>query len=444
VARHLGQVPAFLYEPPKRPLRGVGEVIGRLPAPGDIEHGGAMHRIPALQWQTWVRLAFVEPGKDWRCLNALAVQDGYLRDFAIQPEAAYQKGVLGVRHWEDRTGVVAGRSSPTNGAYSVADPRVEAHPKSVQLGVRSWSRAAPAIKTDVSVGTGPYAVADPRMAGPRFNNIFRIVPMDGVSPAVSGPGGPAGGLAVADPSGGETRHVNGKYRITGYDQASNAVIAASTTGNGACGVADPRTGYGPNAHRNKLRVVGADAPAPTVTTSDRVGSGALAIADPRPACLRPDRPDYRSQGHYGIVPWNGPSKLVSASACVDNGAWSVADPRPEAMLPALGERLVCVIIARDGTWHRPFTSLELAVLQNLVDPDNPLGFLYEGKSESAFREHVGNAIPPAAATAFGGEALRTLLMAEAGETFRLSDTPIWVRQLAVALSVDLRQRDAAL
>ena len=44
-----------------------------------------MHRVPSLQWKTWVRLAFVEAGSDWRSLNKLAVQDGFLRDYLIVP-----------------------------------------------------------------------------------------------------------------------------------------------------------------------------------------------------------------------------------------------------------------------------------------------------------------------------------------------------------------------
>ncbi len=476
VARHLGHVPAFLYEPPKRRLLGVGEVIGRLPPPGDLERGGAMHRVPALQWQTWVRLAFVEAGKDWRCLNQLRVENGHLKDFAIAPEEPWRNGALGVTPWGGATGVVTSNGRPATGPFNVADPReelwgagqggvtgwsdhactirgarsplqnrgavadprIDGHPRSVQLGVRPWSRPSPAIKTDVSVGTGPYAIADPRLAGPpRFNNVFRIVPIDAAAPTVAGPGGPGGGLGVADPRGDIGRHVNGKYRITPYGAAANAVIAGSSTGNGACAVADPRTGYGPDSHANKLRVVASAASAPTVTASDRVGSGALCVADTRPGCLnRPGRDGYQTQGHYGVLPWAGASKVVSGSACHDNGAWSVADPRPEAILPALDDRLVCVIIARDGTWHRPFTCLDLAALQGLVDPDDPLGFYLEGNSESAKREWVGNAIPPMAAQAIGEEALRTLLMAAHGETFRLNDTPIWVRNLAVALAVD--------
>ncbi|HGS7886091.1 TPA: hypothetical protein ACMFPZ_000978 [Pseudomonas aeruginosa] len=44
-------------------------------------------------------------------------------------------------------------------------------------------------------------------------------------------------------------------------------------------------------------------------------------------------------------------------------------------------------------------------------------------------------MPPAAAEAIAGVMGTTLLLAEAGETFMLSNTPIWVRPVAVALSV---------
>lgn len=70
-------------------------------------------------------------------------------------------------------------------------------------------------------------------------------------------------------------------------------------------------------------------------------------------------------GHYGVVPWDGPVGAVSASAMHDNGRWSVADPR----LPAANDRLACVIESLDGTWHRPFTTFELAAIQSLVEPE---------------------------------------------------------------------------
>ena len=53
VARHVDQVPPNLYEPPKRALRSVGDVIGGMPMPGDAR-GGPMHRIPNLAWKAWV------------------------------------------------------------------------------------------------------------------------------------------------------------------------------------------------------------------------------------------------------------------------------------------------------------------------------------------------------------------------------------------------------
>lgn len=60
---------------------------------------------------------------------------------------------------------------------------------------------------------------------------------------------------------------------------------------------------------------------------------------------------------------------------------------------------------------------------------------YFGLSDSDWRERIGNAVPPAAAEAIAGVMGTTLLLAEAGETFMLSNTPIWVRPVAVALSV---------
>jgi len=79
VARHVEKVPPFLYEPEKHRLQAVGTVLDRMPLPGDPA-GGPMHRVPRLQWKTWIRLAFVEAGSDWRSLNNLAVENGHLRD----------------------------------------------------------------------------------------------------------------------------------------------------------------------------------------------------------------------------------------------------------------------------------------------------------------------------------------------------------------------------
>ncbi|EHP43492.1 C-5 cytosine-specific DNA methylase [Cupriavidus basilensis OR16] len=60
----------------------------------------------------------------------------------------------------------------------------------------------------------------------------------------------------------------------------------------------------------------------------------------------------------------------------------------------------------------------------------------DGLSDQAWRERIGNAVPPDAACAIAEVMGTTLLLAESGETFMLSATPGWVRPVAVALSVE--------
>jgi len=68
-----------------------------------------------------------------------------------------------------------------------------------------------------------------------------------------------------------------------------------------------------------------------------------------------------------------------------------------------------------------------------VEPEEWLQL--DGLSDSAWRERIGNAIPKKAAKAIADVCGRTLLLAWTGETFFLSDVPIWVRDVAVALAV---------
>jgi hypothetical protein len=64
----------------------------------------------------------------------------------------------------------------------------------------------------------------------------------------------------------------------------------------------------------------------------------------------------------------------------------------------------------DGTWHRPLTTLELAVLQGLPafhGDGTPL--VLAGQSHSAWRKRIGNAVPPPAAQAVATAMLTTLI-----------------------------------
>lgn len=356
VARHAEKVPPFLYEPARRPLRAVGDVLGRMPFAGDVESAGPMHRVPALQWKTWVRLAFVEAGRDWRSLDRLSVEDGVLRDYLIVPDR--HRGFLGVRPWEAPAGTVAGKSLPTNGAYSIADPRAPAGAAQYQqYGVMRMDRPAGTVIGVKSPGQGTFSVADPRIDGERHKNAYRIVPFNGHSGTVTGGFKATGGGGVADPRASAGFKGAGKYRVSGYAEPAGTVIARSDT-----------------------------------------GQGAFALADPR--CV-----------------------LVSG------------DPGP-GTLPAANKNLVCMIHSQDGTWHRPFTTLELAALQSLVEPEEKLEL--DGLSDQAWRERIGNAVPKYAATAIAEEMGRTLLLTWTGQTFALSSTPIWVRDVAVAMTLPER------
>lgn len=452
VARHVEQVPAFLYEPEKRSLRAVGDVLSRMPLAGDIDQAGPMHRVPALQWKTWVRLALVEAGKDWRSLSRFAIEDGYLRDFVIVPE--YRAGYMGVHDWQDTAGTVAGRSSPTNGKFSVADPRPTSKFEYTQYGVLPYNRHCGVVTGQRSPGQGTFSVADPRMSGERHNNVFRVVRNDQAAGTVTAGHGPSsGGQAVADPR--QPSKGFGKYLVTDYSKPAGTVIAGSTTGQGAFAVADPAyKNWHPNASTQKLRITPWCESAKTVTGSQQVASGALSIADPRPGMSRSKGDAYLTGGHYGVVDYNTPAGAVSASACHDNGRWSVADQR----MPAPNDRLTCMITSLDGTWHRPFTTLELAALQSLFDPEDHWStdpqtaheiermqrvrkieqagvFMLDGINDGNHRERIGNAVPRAAARAMADVFGLTLLLSEAGETFMLSNVSIWVQPVAIALSV---------
>ena len=612
IARQREIIPNFIYTPEKHRLRGVGEVIGKLPLPGD-PIAGAMHRVPALQWKSWLRLALVPAGRDWRALNELAVVDGVLRDYGILPEGLRDNG-LGVCRWEDSAPLLTGQRSPyqgrfsvadvrydgrdrsstlgvgtwdghigtiqgesyptngrfaiadprpdrslslgheylgvntwsmsvgaissrggaTNGAYSIADPRpdygpsthryvlgvldwsefagvlgsspkptcgansiadprVDGHPKSVMLGVRPWAgKAAAAVKGDCSVGTGPYAIADVRMMGrPRFNNTFRIVPIDREANAVAGPGGPAGGACVADPRMGERDYETTKYKITPWAGATRAVIGASTTGDGAFALADPRGGPDAGALHGKYRVemwIGAAARSviggrdngafavadvrcswgnrhenvlrvtPDQDAAGAITSGGHSVTGGQPCVADVRREHYQTCGHYGVVGWDNSAGTVSATLGHDNGPGNVADPRPAEIqepliaLPKPEDRLVCRIISTDETWHRPFSTLELAALQSIVDPEEVFffdearqtwraryAFDLESSSDATKREWIGNAVPSKSARGIAETIGETILLAEMGETFTLSTREIWVKPGALALTVDAHQ-----
>lgn len=404
VARNTKKVRPFLYEPPRQRVRSIGDVIGELAMPDDPALG-PMHRIPRLTWQTNMRLALIKPGRDWRYLHELPVVDGYLRDLCCVPmETAWRNGPLGVKGWDQPGATVAGESLPTNGQFSVADPRPrEQGWNHGVFGVQAWNDTSGAVTSRCHPSNGEYSIADPRLD--------------------------------CDASDKHGRRHNNVYKLCEWSKASAAVTAGTGPASGGLSVADPRMKAMGN-HSGKMHVQDWEGPARTVTgVNARVGSGAQCIADPRFMHSKSRDGDWSGGGQYGVAQWDEPSKTVSAKAKCDTGVWTVADPRG---LPAADDKPdpPPIIISLDGTWHRPLTTLELAMLQGypLHLWDGSL-ISFAGKSDAKWREQIGNSVPPPAARAIGNVMAKTMLMEALDQPFSLTQESIWVQPLAAALSV---------
>jgi site-specific DNA-cytosine methylase len=245
VARHIEMVPDFIYQPRCKPLASIGSVLSRLPLPGDTSVG-PMHRLPNLTAKTWIRLAFVLAGGDWRSLDRLRVEDGMLADYLLVP--ALRNGVFGVHGWHDSTGTIAGRTQVSNGAYAVADVRMPAS-KNRHHGIYRVTRfdhSAHTISGASHVAGAAQSVADPRNCGQHFAK-YAVTPFDCPAGTVIGASTTGqGAFAVADPrlakskKAGSDYASNGHYGVCNFAQTTGAVPASACHDNGSWSVADPR------------------------------------------------------------------------------------------------------------------------------------------------------------------------------------------------------------
>ncbi|OIQ08707.1 putative BsuMI modification methylase subunit YdiO [Moorella thermoacetica] len=213
---------------------------------------------------------------------------------------------------------------------------------------------------------------------------------------------------------------NGAFRVGRWDEPATTITGSANVrgSNALAAIADPRLPHRDNRHPAVYQVVKWDEPGPCVTGT-RFGSGAPAVGDPRIGC----RP---RNGTYKVQAWNQPSATVIGAGDIHAGAAAVADPR----IPADDKRPdpPPVIIALDGTWHRPLTTLELAVLQGFpISLPNGQPLKLAGKSDARWRERIGNAVPPPAAKAIAEQILSALLVSEKGE-WVLGYTGFWVHE----------------
>lgn len=389
VARHRDKVKPFLYVPPKKRVRAIKEVLWDKPLPGDTINGGKMHGMIRAHWKTWVRLALIRPGKDWRDLKnsvgKYVIRQLREDEVVVMGSADVDLPRMGqhkhMRMYDDAgpSGTVTGTNDIRSGSLLVADSRLAGEH---------------VYKVEPAAGRPPVELNGKLALQKRkgHNNVFVVLAAEDSAPAVNGGGGPSSGAAsVAD------------TRIAGWGDYH------------AYGVADP------------------GGPSETVTGRAAPGSGAFSVADDRILTgLDPDRKAFRSGGHYGVQDAREPSGAVTARGKHDNGRFSVADDRIEELLELPGPNDVLdpwpIIIAPDGTVHRPMTAADLAWLQGFPQYfDDGSIFELDGKSTSAWRKRIGNAVPPPAGQAIGESILRTLELNRAGSTFSLSQDEIWVQ-----------------
>lgn len=346
VARRPADVPSFVYQPPRQRVKGCGEILETLPLPEDPA-AGPLHKLPRLSWLTWLRLALIPAGGDWRDLPRSGAVVTPL------PEGAERRSMWArydVRPWDEPARTVAGEGS--NGGFGVADPRV-----ADAVALKSESR--------------PNLLA-----------------------------------------------------VRGWDQPALTVTgsASVSSSNGAAAVADPRV---PEWYRGILGVKRWDEPSDTVTGSAAPARGSFAVSDPRPVDVALGCTPR--SGAYGVLSWEEAAGTITGSMQVDNGPAAVADPREP------GDVRYPIIIAADGTWHRPMTALELAALQGIPTVIDGTPLELAGTRRTSWVERIGNAVPVGAAKAIG-ESMLTALLAAALGTWTLGSTEIWVQE---------EERDAA-
>ncbi|MDU2064398.1 MAG: DNA cytosine methyltransferase [Sporomusaceae bacterium] len=452
IARNEKKIPAFIYKPLIRDLKSIGDVIGPIPLP-DTGNMGPLHRMPKLQWKTWVRLALIPAGGDWRDL-----QDINPEQYRI--EHVPRKSSFGMMQWDEPAGVVTGNmkqggSSPA----AIPDPRVSFNSGTYRsiYRISKWGEAGSTVTGAHRPNNGAGCISDPRLNSCEGKHpaVYRVVRFEETGPCVTGTRFGSGAPAISDPRTTISGYSN-KMKVCNWDKEATTVTGIADIQSGAQSITDPRIEHKEGYFHHSYGVTLWEQPSGTVTGSKAPSSGAKAIADPRFNCkMYPDSygvldwekesPPIRAMarvmcspssiadprfscsvrnGTMGVQNWNETGKTVTGSGDVYSGTAAIADPR----IPEDSEAGVWMIIAEDGTWHRPLTTLELAALQSLplTMPDgSPLKLA--GRSDSRWREAIGNAVPPEASKAMAEQILPSLMASSLGEWY-MSSNGIWVIQ----------------
>lgn len=487
--RNPTRVQARLQLPPSKPHLTIWDVLSTVPAPtgGD---GGPMHAMPGISDLNALRLAAIPPGKDWRALperlrlvDSESRHSGYL---GVQAPAEPSNTVIGNTKGCNAWGAVAdprmghgsragnllvgdpaepsvaviAQADSYHGA-NVADTRIGAGPNKQPgpYGVHDHNAPSHTILATARMDTGWASVCDPRTSKVSRSGPYGVEDAHAPSGAVIASADvTCGSFAWADPRLPErSGRLNGGFGVEDAREPAHAVVSTNKVDVTWASVTEPRLASQPAAkpkksskHNGHLGVQDGDDPARTIIGALRAGNGWGSVADVRVGC------DPR-EGSYGVADGARPLPTsVIGAAITQNGPWSWPDPRTTAhsggFAPthrlALGEdgvlelltldgsrpldlsstspRADVVIVALDGSYHRPMTDLELALLQGF--PSRVRGeWLAIPGSREARRRGIGNAIPPLTARAIADACLEAIANTNPlAALLTPSDRDVWV------------------
>lgn len=337
----------------------------------------------------------------------------------------------GVGTWASPSLTVRGRQEVQTSRASIADPRLaeSATRFKGKLGVEDWDEVGHTV-IGAGAQTGKASVADPRLSprSGRQNGGFGVEAADAPAHAVLGEGTVRNTRSsVADPRVGGEKRPN-CYGVGDFDQPALVIRGMQRTQTSQAAIADPRLGCEPRD--GSFGVLDGDAPSGVVIGHHRHDNAPGSVADPRVTYRSAEREaagGHSGRGDFGVLDPATPSPTVRArhevrqapAAVVDERGW----PVPTHELVREGDELVlygpaidlttkraCLLVIRapDGTWHRPLTDRELAVLQGFPVDAQLEGPSSSSKGRAGRREHIGNAIPPPTAEAIAREAAATL------------------------------------
>src|SRR5258708_18790834 len=205
--------------------------------------------------------------------------------------------------WEENAMTISGRSSPTNGRYSVADPRAGNEWHHNVFHVVPWAEHRGTITSGHGPSSGAQGVADPRTSGAYYDSSFRVVPWGSPRGAVTSGDAPSNSGGVADPRfTGE--HAFGQWGVREWDEPAATVTAQRAPGQGPISIADPRLKSSADSFQNIYRIIPFDEPCKAVTRASHVAGGAACVAD-----LRIGVKSYLVK-KYKVTQWGEPTRTV--------------------------------------------------------------------------------------------------------------------------------------